>query len=61
VFYLHLPDDAFQELLAVYGGHAGFTPDLTSVVTKALHERKRRIDARRIHDYRWLLRRLSRV
>ena len=61
VFYLHLPADAFQELLAVYGGHAGFTPDLTSVLTKALDERKRRIDTRRIHDYRWLLRRLSRV
>jgi glycosyltransferase involved in cell wall biosynthesis len=61
VFYLHLPDQEFQELLDVYQDHPGFQPNLTGLLTDRLKQRKESIKTRRIHDYRWLLRRISRV
>jgi hypothetical protein len=61
IFYLHLPDESFQELLDVYKDHPGFTPDMDSVLTSGLKQRKEFIRDRRIQDYRWLLRRITRV
>jgi GT2 family glycosyltransferase len=61
IFYLHLPDPVFQELLDVYKDHPGFTPDLERVVTSRLRQRKEIINGKRVHDYRWLLRRIYRV
>lgn len=61
LLYLHLPDKEFQGLLDVYKDHPGFKPDLDGVLTTRLKQRKEFITDRRIHDYRWLLRRMSRV
>jgi glycosyltransferase involved in cell wall biosynthesis len=61
MFYLHLPDRKFQDLLDRYKDHPGFTPDLDGVLTTRLRQRKELITERRIHDYQWLLRRMSRV
>lgn len=60
-FYLHLPDEEFQRLVDVHRSHPGFQPDLDAVLTPQLSQRKEFISERRIHDSRWLLRRLSRV
>jgi len=61
LFYLHLPDQNFRELLDGYKDHPGFKPDLDSVVTDRLRQRKEFIKERRVHDYRWVLRRISRA
>jgi hypothetical protein len=61
VLYLNLPDDTFQALLDVYERHPGFKPDLNAVLTNRLKQRKEFVNTRRIHDHRWLLRRMSRV
>lgn len=61
VFYLHLPDDDFRRVLDVYANHPGFHPDLSTVLTDHLRERKALAETRRVHDHHWLLRRLSRV
>jgi glycosyltransferase involved in cell wall biosynthesis len=61
VYYLHLPDRDFEELVGLYKDHPGFTPDLQSVVTDSLKQRKGFIRDGRVHDWRWLQRRLYRV
>jgi GT2 family glycosyltransferase len=61
VYYLHLPDRDFEELVGLYKDHPGFTPDLKSVLTSRLKHRKEILNDRRIHDYRWVLRRMCRV
>ena len=61
VYYLHLPDRDFDELVGLYKDNPGFRPDLKSVLTSRLKQRKDIFNGRRVHDYRWLLRRMSRV
>jgi GT2 family glycosyltransferase len=61
VLYLHLPEDVFRGILDVYKDNPGFAPDLNAVLTDRLERRKSFISANRIHDYRWLQRRMCRV
>jgi hypothetical protein len=61
LFYLHLPDEEFTRLVEHHAHVPGFAPNLTTLLTDSLEERRQMLSKRRLHDYGWLLRRMSRV